>query len=38
MVRLIWLAPLFTGIGGGAGVATSIVFTTVADVVSESQR
>ncbi|CAG8954545.1 hypothetical protein HYFRA_00004460 [Hymenoscyphus fraxineus] len=37
-VELIWLAPAFNVVGGGPGVANSVILTSVADVVTEDQR
>lgn len=37
-LRLVWLAPFARLIGGGETVATSMVYTIVADVFDENQR
>ncbi|KAK4152714.1 hypothetical protein C8A00DRAFT_34564 [Chaetomidium leptoderma] len=37
-LRLVWLAPLFKIVGGGANFGTSLLFTAAADVVSEKDR
>lgn len=37
-MRLVWLAPLWTFLGGGSGVIGALVFTMITDVVDISQR
>ncbi|MCJ1439406.1 hypothetical protein MMC27_008800 [Xylographa pallens] len=37
-LRLVWLSPIFTVVGGGPGVPISILMTSAADVVLPSQR
>ncbi|KAL3424878.1 MFS multidrug transporter [Phlyctema vagabunda] len=37
-LRLVWLGPAFTVIGGGPSVPISILMTSAADVVSSAQR
>jgi len=37
-LRLVWLAPLFKIVGGGANFGTSMLFTAAADVVAEKDR
>lgn len=37
-LRLVWLAPVFTVIGGGAPVMFSVILTMIADVMPENER
>lgn len=37
-LRLVWLAPLWTFLGGGSGVISALIFTMITDVVEISQR
>ncbi|RDW58813.1 MFS transporter-10 [Coleophoma cylindrospora] len=37
-LRLVWLSPIFTIIGGGAPVLFSMTYTIIADVVPENER
>ncbi len=37
-LRLIWLTPVFTFVGGGEVTALTMVYAMVADVTEEAQR